>query len=90
MLVVSDTQPQPLQQVLHTQIQKHQFLIWTPHWKRRCYGLRFYMNGSLKGTVTQTSASITGLTENTSYRFTLRQDAAGNTSYSSTLLALLP
>ena len=52
-------------------------------------GYDVYMNGSLKGTVTQTSASITGLTENTSYSFYVKaKDAAGNTSYSSSTLSL--
>jgi len=48
-------------------------------------GYNVYQNGTLKTSVTGTTASITGLTASTSYSFTVKaKDAAGNVSASST------
>lgn len=50
-------------------------------------GYDVYMNGSLKTSVTSTSASITGLTAATSYSFYVKaKDAAGNASANSTTI----
>jgi exo-1,4-beta-D-glucosaminidase len=44
-------------------------------------GYDVFVNGSQNGTVTGTSTTVSGLTANTSYTFTVRaRDAAGNTS----------
>jgi Zn-dependent metalloprotease/chitodextrinase len=44
-------------------------------------GYNVYLNGALIGTVTTTTANITGLTANTAYQFYVNaQDAAGNVS----------
>jgi bacillolysin len=50
-------------------------------------GYDVYQNGSLIGSVTGTSASITGLTESTTYAMTVKaKDAAGNISNASSTL----
>lgn len=50
-------------------------------------GYDVYMNGTLKTSVTSTSASITGLTAATSYSFFVKaKDAAGNASANSTTI----
>lgn len=50
-------------------------------------GYRIYRNGSSIGTVTGTSANVTGLSASTSYTFYVRAyDAAGNTSSNSNTL----
>ncbi len=47
-------------------------------------GYELYQNGSLKGTTTNTSYSVSGLTAATAYSFTVRaKDAAGNVSAAS-------
>ena len=49
-------------------------------------GYDVYMNGTLKTSVTSTSASITGLTAATSYSFYVKaKDAAGNSTNSTTI-----
>jgi chitodextrinase len=48
-------------------------------------GYEIYQNGTLKGTSTSTSYSVTGLTAATTYSFTVKaKDAAGNVSTAST------
>ncbi|MGE0088836.1 MAG: GEVED domain-containing protein [Bacteroidales bacterium] len=48
-------------------------------------GYEIYQNGTLKGTSTTTSYSVTGLTAATTYSFTVKaKDAAGNVSAAST------
>ncbi|MBI9052801.1 MAG: M4 family metallopeptidase [Bacteroidales bacterium] len=50
-------------------------------------GYDVYSNGSLLGSVTSTSANITGLTASTTYAMTVKaKDAAGNVSVASTAL----
>ncbi|MBL7887250.1 MAG: endonuclease [Flavobacterium sp.] len=51
-------------------------------------GYDVYMNGTLKTSVTSTTASITGLTAGTTYSFYVKaKDAAGNSSNSTTINA---
>ena len=52
-------------------------------------GYEIYQDGTLKGTSTTTSYSVTGLTAATTYAFTVKaKDAAGNVSAASTALSV--